>query len=78
MLGEHVMFSMYFLAVSVAAWAGGIRPAMVTALISAILANYLFSEPRGNLRIDDAEQLCALIVFLLVSLLIGVLYGDFA
>ena len=73
-LGEHVMFSMYFLAVSVAAWAGGIRPAMVTAIISAILANYLFSEPRGHLRIDDAEQLCGLTVFLLVSLLIGVLY----
>ena len=73
-LGEHVMFSMYFLAVSVAAWAGGIRPAMVTAIISAILANYLFSEPLDNLQIDNAEQLCGLIVFLLVSLLIGVLY----
>lgn len=72
-LGEHLMFSMYFLAVSVAAWAGGIRPAMLTAILSSILANYLFSAPRGRLQIDNAEQLCGLIIFLSVSLLIGVL-----
>ena len=73
LLGEHVMFSMYFLAVSVAAWAGGIRPAMTTAILSSILANYLFSEPRGHLKMDTAEQLCGLTIFLCVSLLIGVL-----
>ena len=72
-LGEHVMFSIYFLAVSVAAWAGGIRPAMITAILSSILANYLFSDPRGHLKMDTAEQLCALAIFLCVSMLIGVL-----
>lgn len=72
-LGEHLMFSLYFLAVSIAAWAGGIRPAMITAILSSILANYLFSTPRGRLQIDNAEELCALILFLSVSLLIGVL-----
>ena len=38
----------YFVAVCVAAWAGGVRAAMVTALFSSVLANYLFSEPRGT------------------------------
>ena len=72
-LGEHLVFAMYFLAVSVAAWAGGIRPAMITAILSSILANFLFTEPRGRLQISSAEDLCSLIVFLSVSLLIGVL-----
>jgi signal transduction histidine kinase len=72
-LGEHMMFSMYFLAVTVAAWAGGIRPAMVTAILCSILANYLFSDPRGHLEISNTEEFCGLIVFLSVSLLIGVL-----
>ncbi len=69
--GEHMMF--YFLAVSVAAWAGGVRPAIVTALFSSVLANYLFSEPRGHLEIRSTEQLLSLIIFNSVSLLIGLL-----
>jgi signal transduction histidine kinase len=69
--GEHMMF--YFLAVSVAAWAGGVRPAIVTALFSSILGNYLFSEPRGHFEIHSTEQLLSLIVFNSVSLLIGIL-----
>ncbi len=72
-LGEHMMFSVYFLAVSVAAWAGGIRPAMVTALFSSVLANYLFSDPRGFFRVSS-EQLSSLIIFNSVSLLIGILW----
>src|SRR5215204_250300 len=73
LVGEHLMFSMYFLAVSVAAWVGGVRPAMVTAILCSILANYLFSNPRGHWEINSTEELCGLIVFLSVSLLIGVL-----
>jgi signal transduction histidine kinase len=73
LVGEHLMFSMYFLAVSVAAWVGGVRPAMVTAILCSILANYLFSSPRGHWEINSTEELCGLIVFLSVSLLIGVL-----
>lgn len=72
-LGEHVQFSVYFLAVSLAAWAGGIRAAMVTAILSSLLANYIFSMPRGFLTIKDWEETVGLIIFLAVSLLIGVL-----
>jgi signal transduction histidine kinase len=72
-LGEHLMFSMYYLAVSLAAWAGGIRPAMVTAILSSVLANYIFSDPRGRLWITNWEELVGLIIFLSVSLFIGVL-----
>jgi signal transduction histidine kinase len=72
-LGEHVIFSVYTLAVAIAAWAGGLSPAMVTALLSSLLATYLFMEPRGHFQINNAESLCALILFLAVSLIIGIL-----
>ena len=72
-LGEHVQFSIYFLAVSLAAWAGGIRAAMVTAILSSILANYIFSMPRGFFKLKDWEETVGLIIFFAVSLLIGVL-----
>lgn len=72
-LGEHLVFSVYTLAVSFAAWAGGLSPALVTALLSSLLATYLFTEPRGHFQINNAEALCALILFLVISLIIGVL-----
>jgi signal transduction histidine kinase len=72
-LGEHLTFSVYYLAVSFAAWAGGLTPALGTALFSSVLANFLFSQSRGHLNVINLEELCALAIFLVVSLVIGVL-----
>src|SRR3954471_3582585 len=73
LLGEHLVFSVYYLAVSVAAWAGGFTPAMITALFSSALANFLFTEPRGVFQIRSTEDLCALILFIFVSAVFGIL-----
>lgn len=73
MLGEHLIFSMYYLAVSLAGWAGGFTPAVGTALASCLLANYLFSSPRGALRVDNVRDLCSLILFVVVSIVIGII-----
>src|SRR5262245_49648879 len=67
-LGEHLIFSVYYLAVSLAGLAGGFTPALVTALFSSVLANFLFTEPRGMLQVKNMEDLVALIVFVVVSL----------
>src|SRR4051812_19034929 len=72
-LGEHLVFSLYYLAVSLAAWAGGFTPAIVTALLSSGLANFLFTEPRGVFQISNTEDLCALILFISISAVIGIL-----
>src|SRR4051794_13461534 len=73
LLGEHLVFSVYYLAVSVAAWAGGFTPAIVTALLSSALANFLFTEPRGVLQIRNMEDLCALVLFIFVSVVLGIM-----
>jgi signal transduction histidine kinase len=72
-LGEHLIFSVYYLAVTLAAWAGGLRPALATAVVSSLIANWLFSEPQGSLRINNAEEFFALVLFLSVSTVIGTL-----
>src|SRR4029078_4771428 len=64
---------MYYLAVSLAGWAGGFTPAVGTALASCLLANYLFSNPRGALRVDNVRDLCSLILFVVVSIVIGII-----
>src|SRR3954464_13561460 len=72
-LGEHLIFSIYYLAVSLAGWAGGFTPALVTALFSSVLANFLFTECMLMVQIKNTEDLCALVIFVFVSLVIGVL-----
>ena len=72
-LGDHASFSIFFLAVSVAAWMGGIRVAAFTAILSCLVGNYLFTHPQGSFAITSHEELYSLVLFITVSLIIGVL-----
>jgi signal transduction histidine kinase len=59
-LEDHASFSFFFLAVSVAAWIGGIW-------------HYYFTHPEGSLQISGIEEFFSLFLFIAVSLIIGVL-----
>jgi signal transduction histidine kinase len=72
-LGEHLSFSFYYLAVSLAAWTGGIGPAIFTAIISAIVGDFFFSDPYLSLEISGNDELINLLFFVFVSGVIGVL-----
>lgn len=72
-LGEHLSFSFHYLAVSVAAWTGGVWPAVVTAVISAFVGDFFFSDPYLSLEISGSEELVNLIFFIVVSVIIGIL-----
>src|SRR5215217_803816 len=63
--------SVYFLAVVVAAWAGGIVGGIVAAVLSAAALNFFFTPPEHTLRVEQPQDVVALIVFLLVALLVG-------
>ena len=67
-LGEHLSFSFHFLAVFIAAWTGGLWPAAVTAVLSALLGNYMFTS---SWLITSKEELLDLSFFVTVSLIIG-------
>jgi signal transduction histidine kinase len=72
-LGEHLSFSFDYLAVFVAAWTGGLWPAIVTAIISSLVGNFFFTDPYLSLAINSIEELIDLIFFILVSAIIGML-----
>jgi signal transduction histidine kinase len=69
-LGEHLSFSFNFLAVFVAAWTGGIWPALVTAILGVITSEYYFSD---SIKITSLEEFLDLTFFVLVSVVIGIL-----
>ena len=45
-LGEHLPFVTFFVAVAVAAWLGGLRPALLATVVGFLLALYFFVPPR--------------------------------
>jgi signal transduction histidine kinase len=70
-LEDHASFTFFFLAVSVAAWIGGLRPALFAAIVSCLVANYYFTHPQGSFAISGHEEFLSLLLFIVVSLVIG-------
>jgi two-component system sensor histidine kinase KdpD len=63
----------YVLAVVAAAVAGGLPGGIGASVVSFLVLNFFFTEPVHTLRVDKAEDLVALGVFLAVSLTVGAL-----
>jgi len=72
-LGDHLSFSFYFLAVAVAAWTGGVWPALVTAALSCLVAEFFFTHPQFSFQISAVEELISMLLFIAVSVVIGIL-----
>jgi signal transduction histidine kinase len=72
-IGEHLSYGFDFLAVFIAAWTGGLWPAVATAVLSSFAGDFFFSSPRYSFKIDSLEELLEMIVFVAVSVIIGVL-----
>lgn len=72
-LGQHLSFSFDYLAVFVAAWTGGLWPALATATLSALVSNFFFTDPYLSLAINSAEEFIDLTFFVIVSAIIGML-----
>lgn len=50
---------------------GGRSPALVCAVLSSVLANYFFTEPRYTLTISEPENVVALVVFVVVGVAVA-------
>jgi two-component system sensor histidine kinase KdpD len=64
---------MFLLVVVVVAALGGFVPAFVCSISSFLLANWFFTPPHHELQIDAAEDLVALVIFLLVGGVVSLL-----
>jgi two-component system, OmpR family, sensor histidine kinase KdpD len=65
----------YLLLVALVATVGGAAPAITTAIVAALLANWFFTPPMHTLRVSHAEDFVALIVFVSVAAIIAALVG---
>ena len=70
-LGNNVPYITFFLAVVIAAWYGGLRPALLATLLGFLLAWALFVPPRFSLALHSTADFIGLVVFLIVSLAIA-------
>ena len=62
-----------FPAVMLSAWLGGLGPGLVTTLLCAVAADYLWVEPLRSFAIGNAADVLGLIIFVAVGALISVL-----
>jgi two-component system sensor histidine kinase KdpD len=71
--GPATAESIYLLGVVLAAASGGIWGGLGAALLSFVALNFFFFAPRHTLAVRDAEAVLALVVFLIVAAVVGVL-----
>src|SRR5919108_878583 len=72
-LGQGVPFIVFYPTVALVAWVGGFWPGLVSTILSAFIALYLFIPPVFSLAIPDVTVAGQLVVFLLSSVFISLL-----
>jgi PAS domain S-box-containing protein len=72
-LGEGVYFILFYPAVVLCAWFGGLWPGLLATALGALIAWYLFIPPAYSFRFADSTAPAQLILFLLASVLISLL-----
>lgn len=68
--GESALF---FIGVIAVALLGGVAPAALSALLSGVLLNWFFTEPRHSLTIDQLDNFLTIVVLLLVAVAVAAL-----
>ena len=71
--GAHKPFILFFPAILLSAWFGGLGPGLATTLICAGAADYLWTEPIGSFTVSDTGDLWGLLLFVGVGVLTSLL-----
>ncbi len=72
LLGDHLPFATFFVAIVVAAWYGGLRAALLATVLGFLLALYFFVPPRFSFLVNSGPDLVGLMVYFVVGLSIAV------
>ena len=71
LLGDHLPFATFFVAVVIAAWVGGLRPALLATVLGFLLSLYFFVPPRYSIMLPTGPRLVGLATYFMVSLIIA-------
>ena len=72
---QRTIFLLFWPAVIVAAWFGGIGPAVLAAALSIVAVDYYFLEPRGSVSLSDTTDVFTLAAFLFTAAVVSTLTG---
>ncbi|GAC67274.1 sensor histidine kinase [Gordonia soli] len=72
-LGFASESALYFVAVLAVSMLGGIGPAALSAIVSGLLLNWFFTDPRLTLTISQPDNLITIIVMLVIAIAVAVL-----
>ncbi|HEX6202346.1 MAG TPA: ATP-binding protein [Thermoanaerobaculia bacterium] len=73
--GGRAPFLLFVVAVVVAAWYGGLGPAMAATVAAVAAAEWLLLEPTGRFMVHQATDVVALVVFVVVAVLVSWISG---
>jgi K+-sensing histidine kinase KdpD len=71
--GDRSQLVMFYPAIMLSAWCGGLWPGIVSTAVSAALDAYLFLEPGGTFRVTHHSDKLALAIFAVTGIVISVL-----
>jgi hypothetical protein len=71
LLPGSVPFITFFAAVAISGWFGGYGPAVLSTMLSAVIARYFYMEPAYAFLLMDPTQAMRLGTFVLIGLVIG-------
>ncbi|HEY4369503.1 MAG TPA: sensor histidine kinase KdpD [Steroidobacteraceae bacterium] len=74
-VGTSNLALIFLLAVTFAGATSGLPGALLSSVTGFVAYNYLFTEPRFSLTVDQPEDVAALVIFLSVSVVVGQLAG---
>jgi PAS domain S-box-containing protein len=74
-VGYKIPFATLFFAVLLTSWFGGVRPALLAAVLGGLSAEYFLLPPRGSFAVHGLDQQVGFVLYLGVSLGIALLGG---
>jgi K+-sensing histidine kinase KdpD len=74
-IGDQFPFATIFFAVLLTSWYGGVRPALLAAILGGLSAEYFLLPPRGSFAVHGLDQQIGLGIYFGVSLGIALLGG---
>ena len=70
---QDAPFLLFFIAVMLAAWIGGLGPGLLATVLAAVLNNYFFIQPYGRFTLDSPDQIFRLALFVIEGLFISLI-----
>ncbi|MFM7366851.1 MAG: PAS domain S-box protein, partial [Sphaerospermopsis kisseleviana] len=73
---DRSIFLIFFAAIAVSTWYGGIKPGLLATVLSALLVKYFFINPQFSFSVDSPDSIIKLGLFTLVTIFISWLNSE--